>query len=59
MPEKQMSLYLLSYATTTERADMHSVTLMDKISKIHGLNLHRHMDDKQRMGPTMAHPRLN
>jgi hypothetical protein len=40
MPEKQMSLYLLSHAATTERADMHSFTLMDKIGKIHGLNLH-------------------
>jgi predicted ATP-grasp superfamily ATP-dependent carboligase len=39
MPEKQMSLYLLLHTTTTERADMHSFTLIDKISKIHGLNL--------------------
>jgi hypothetical protein len=39
MPEKQMSLCLPSHATTTEGADMPGFTLMDKISKIHGLNL--------------------
>jgi hypothetical protein len=39
MPDKQVSLYLLSHAKTTERADRHSFTLMNKISNIHGLNL--------------------
>jgi hypothetical protein len=39
IPEKQISLYLLSHAKTTERADMHGFTLMDKISRIYGLNL--------------------
>jgi hypothetical protein len=39
MPGKQVSLYLLSHAKTTERADRHSFTLMNKISSIHGLNL--------------------
>jgi hypothetical protein len=39
MPDKQVSLYLLSDAKTTERADRHSFTLMNKINNIHGLNL--------------------
>jgi hypothetical protein len=39
MPDKQVSLYLLWHAKTTERADRHSFTLMSKISSIHGLNL--------------------
>jgi hypothetical protein len=38
MPDKQVALYLLSHAKTTERANRHSFTLMNKISNIHGVN---------------------
>jgi hypothetical protein len=39
MPDKHVSLYLLSHAKTTKRADKQSFTLMSKISNTHGLNL--------------------
>jgi hypothetical protein len=39
MTDKQVSMYLLSHAKTTERADRHSFTLMSKISNTHGVSL--------------------
>jgi hypothetical protein len=39
IPDKQVALYLLSHANTTERADRHCFTLTSKISNIHGVNL--------------------
>jgi hypothetical protein len=39
MPHKQVSLYMLSHAKNTHRADRHSFTLMSKISNIHRLKL--------------------
>jgi hypothetical protein len=39
MPANQISLFLLSHAKTTERADGHSFKLMSKMEEIHGLNM--------------------
>ena len=39
MPDKQITLYLLSHAKTAERADRHSFSLINKISIIHNMNL--------------------